>query len=227
MLWPAFISTDWTNDMPEQTSLAAQAQQSPPEQGEVCLACKRRIVAMSGLLLSRFPMSVALTLNVWSYLRRLKWADNNENGEMDAWHTATIAEVRRLITKDLRACDDKQVGIFEQYGIKPFLAPITRYGKRETVVVVARKGDEVIYYEDMDEGFNVSPISTDGFILEHWCNQDELGFALNTWVEGRGSRGKLRPSTSRDSSVLQERRESMILERLWLKETFSRKSRFL
>jgi len=140
---------------------------------------------------------------------------------MDAWHPATVDEVRRLITKDLRGCDDEQVSAFEQYTVKPFLAPITRYGKRETVVVVARKGDEVIYYEDIDEGFNVSPISTDGVIVEHWCNQDDLGSSLNTWVEGRGS-GKLGTSTSRDSSVLQERLESMILERLWIKETLSR-----
>jgi hypothetical protein len=49
----------------------------------------------------------------------------------------------------------------------------------ESVVVIARNGDQVIYYEDVEDGFNVSPISPDGRVLEHWCNQDELGFALN------------------------------------------------
>jgi hypothetical protein len=31
-------------------------------------------------------------------------------------------------------------------------------GQMETVVVVARKGDQAIYYEDVEDGFNVSPV---------------------------------------------------------------------
>jgi predicted esterase YcpF (UPF0227 family) len=69
-----------------------------------------------------------------------------------------------------------------------------RYGVNESVVVVARKGDEVIYYEDVEEGFNVSPISQEGRILEHWCSQDELRFALNAWIEGRGLHGRFGPA---------------------------------
>jgi len=181
-----------------------------------------RMVALKALMHSRFVLSASLIRNFWSHLRKLKWADNKEQGGMDAWHPATIDEVRRLIRKDLCDCDDEQVSVFEQFGVRPFLAPITRYGKRESVVVLARKGEEVIYYEDIDEGFNVSPISTDGVILEHWCNQDDLGSALNAWVEGRASGRKLRPLTSRDSSVLQERLEAMIMERLWLNESSNR-----
>ena len=64
----------------------------------------------------------------------------------------------------------------------------------ETVVVVARKGEEVIYWEDGEEGFNVSPIAQDGRILEHWCNQDELGHALNAWIDGRERSTKLGPA---------------------------------
>jgi hypothetical protein len=64
----------------------------------------------------------------------------------------------------------------------------------ETVIVVARKGKEVIYWEDVEEGFNLSPVAEDGRILEHWCNQDELGLALNAWVEGRTRWGKLGPA---------------------------------
>ena len=43
-----------------------------------------------------------------------------------------------------------------------------------SVVVVARKGDEIIDWEDFEEGSKVSPVATDGRVLEHWCNQDEL-----------------------------------------------------
>jgi hypothetical protein len=54
------------------------------------------------------------------------------------------------------------------------------------VVVVARKGDQVIYYEDGEDGFNVSLISPDGRVLEHWGNPEELRLAFNAWIEGRG-----------------------------------------
>jgi hypothetical protein len=47
---------------------------------------------------------------------------------------------------------------------------------------VARKGDEVMYFEDVEDGFNFSPISAEGKILEHWCNQDELQHALRRWT---------------------------------------------
>ena len=43
-----------------------------------------------------------------------------------------------------------------------------------------------MYWEDVEEGFNISPLTPDGRVLEHWCNQDDLGIALNHWIEGRG-----------------------------------------
>jgi hypothetical protein len=63
----------------------------------------------------------------------------------------------------------------------------------ESVVVVARRQDEVIYWEDVEESFNRSPVSTEGKILEHWCNQDELRFALNSWIEGRPTTVLIKP----------------------------------
>jgi hypothetical protein len=83
--------------------------------------------------------------------------------------------------------------MFGKYRVEAFSAPIVRYGQRESVVVVARNGDQAIYYEDVEDGFNVSPISPDGRVLEHWCKQDELRFALNAWIEGRGWCGRCGP----------------------------------
>ena len=40
-----------------------------------------------------------------------------------------------------------------------------------------------MYYEDVEEGFNFSAISRDAGILERWCNQDELRYALLRWQE--------------------------------------------
>jgi len=74
------------------------------------------------------------------------------------WKHATIKEVRDIVMADLRRCNADQIAAFRQYSVEPFLAPIERYGKEENVVVVARKSSEVIYWEDVEEGFNISVV---------------------------------------------------------------------
>jgi len=105
---------------------------------------------------------------------------------------ATVESVRKIIQDDLAECDDKQLEVFKRYAIEAYLAPIHRYGKMDKVVVVARNGNEVIYWEDVEEGFNVSPTDIDGRILDHWCNQDNLGFALNAWIAERKETSPIR-----------------------------------
>ena len=96
---------------------------------------------------------------------------------MDDWRPATVDEVKEIVASDLKACDAAQMAAFTKYRVEPFSAPLVRYGKMESVVVVARNGDQVIYWEDVEDGFNVSPISPEGRVTEHWCNQDELRFS--------------------------------------------------
>lgn len=104
---------------------------------------------------------------------------------MEEWRPATVEEVKNIVEEVLKECDAEQVAASNRYAVEPYVAPIIRYGKVESVVVIARRRDEAIYWEDVEEGFNVSPIGPDGRILEHWCNQDELRFALDAWIEGR------------------------------------------
>ena len=56
------------------------------------------------------------------------------------------------------------------------------HGKLEHVFIVARRGEEVMHFEDIDEGFNFSPIDAEGKMLQHWCNQYELTYALWHWM---------------------------------------------
>jgi len=107
---------------------------------------------------------------------------------------ASIEEVKKIIQEDLTECDDQQLAAFRQHSVEPYRTPIVRNGNLESVVVVARRGDEVIYWEDVEEGFNLSPEAGDGRILEHWCNQDELRYVLNAWIDGRKRSIKLGPA---------------------------------
>ena len=118
------------------------------------------------------------------------------NQAMNKWTPATVEAVRDIVERDLLRFDAAQREAFARYAVAPFAAPICRYGTLESVVVVARRGNEVIYWEDVEEGFNVSPIAPDSHVLEHWCNQDELGFALNQWIPGRTAPNKVAPANS-------------------------------
>jgi hypothetical protein len=113
---------------------------------------------------------------------------------MMEWKPATVGEVKLIVQHDLAECDVEQRETFRRYAVEPYFASIQRYGNLDNVVVVARKENEVMYWEDVEEGFNVSPLAEDGRILEHWCNQDALRFALNTWIEDRDGPPKLGPA---------------------------------
>jgi hypothetical protein len=99
-----------------------------------------------------------------------------------AWTPATIEEVKQLVEQDLQKCDTEQAAAFKRFYVEPYLAPIVRFGNVEQVVVVARKEGRVIYWEDVEEGFGVSTVGTDGHILEQDCSQNDLGLALDAWI---------------------------------------------
>ena len=100
---------------------------------------------------------------------------------MEPWEPISAAELDELVAHQLSECPPKLVAVFEAHRVPPFQAPILRNGRMEAVFVVARKGNEVMYFEDVEDGFNFSPLSPDGQILEHWCNQTELKYALQRW----------------------------------------------
>ncbi|MGC1647630.1 MAG: hypothetical protein WA741_17560 [Candidatus Sulfotelmatobacter sp.] len=61
------------------------------------------------------------------------------------WKPAGLDEVKNIVTAGLADCDEKQLAIFGRYAVEPYLAPILRYEEMDSAVVVARKGEEVIY----------------------------------------------------------------------------------
>jgi hypothetical protein len=67
------------------------------------------------------------------------------------WKPPSVEEVKKIVERELANCDREQLAIFGRYAVEPYLAPILRYGEMDNVVVVARKGEEVIYWEDVEE----------------------------------------------------------------------------
>jgi hypothetical protein len=98
------------------------------------------------------------------------------------WQPATVETVTQIVKEDLTKCNEQQTVLFRQYAVEPYQASILRFGKIEKAIVVARRGDEVIYWEDVEEGFCISPLGSDGQILESCSNQDDLVTAINYWL---------------------------------------------
>jgi hypothetical protein len=59
---------------------------------------------------------------------------------------------------------------------------LVRHGRDEPVFVVAIKEGEALYYEDIEEGFNLSPLSESGALRLHRFEQDALRHALYRWM---------------------------------------------
>lgn len=45
--------------------------------------------------------------------------------------------------------------------------------------VVGVMGSRVVWYNDIEDGFNVSTYSTPGVFDDYWCNQDELQHSID------------------------------------------------
>jgi len=127
---------------------------------------------------------------------------------VEKWQPTTVEEVKRTVEEDLRECDAEQRAAFKGYAVEPYVAPIVRYGKMESAVVVARRENEVIYWEDIEDGFNISPIGPDGQILEPWCNQDALGLALDAWIAGRRRAENFSPAVPNPSQGKTSRKDT-------------------
>ena len=97
---------------------------------------------------------------------------------MDTWQPISAEELDALIATQLADCSPEQRQFFERCKVARHLAKIDRLGATETVFVVARAGDLALYYEDVEEGFNISLLRLDGSIASPGHEQWELCSAL-------------------------------------------------
>ena len=98
------------------------------------------------------------------------------------WEPITKVELVTLIDSEIKKCTiTKYVEVFNKYKVEPYQVEIDRSGKIENVFVVAENGNEVMFYEDVEEGFNISSINENGIISEYSVNQDECWVAAKKW----------------------------------------------
>lgn len=118
---------------------------------------------------------------------------DSRSNDADAWTPIPLDELKQIVDKQLATCDRNERALFEAHRVPPFQIPIRRFGRIEDVFAVARFGARVLYYEDVEEGFELSTPDEHGTIPEQGCNQFELPMVLKqlldgddngTWVDG-------------------------------------------
>ena len=99
-----------------------------------------------------------------------------------SWTPCTRSELDALVERELSECSDLQRRLFEHTRIpleKWSQSPWGDQGGGFWAVAVI--GESVLWYNDIEEVFNVSRFSTRGVIpaSEYWCNQDSLNSVLS------------------------------------------------
>ena|SRR6266545_2368443 len=90
-------------------------------------------------------------------------------------------ELDQIIQRDLAACSDEQRAFFPVVAFQPIRWRQSPWGGQSGGFwAVAAHEDRVLWYNEIEQGFNVSRFTTWGTIPdnEYWCNQDPLQWAL-------------------------------------------------
>jgi hypothetical protein len=95
------------------------------------------------------------------------------------WIPITIEEVYDLILSTEKKLNGDLLSFWEMIRIYPEKWQEEKHGREGNGFwVVGLIGKRVIYYNDIEEGFNISSYKTYGNIDEYYCNQDELKCAI-------------------------------------------------
>ena len=97
------------------------------------------------------------------------------------WKPLSRDELKSTIARELAECSEEQRAYFKRVAFEPTKWSQSPYGDEGGGFwAVAADDNRVLWYNDIEDGFNVSTYTDWGTIPanEYWCNQDELKFAL-------------------------------------------------
>lgn len=98
-----------------------------------------------------------------------------------AFQSITADELHALIARELGQCPTQIRDFFAALAFDPVKWRQSPMGDESGGFwAVAATGDRVLWYNDIEDGFNVSRFVTRGEIPadEYWCNQDDLRMAI-------------------------------------------------
>jgi hypothetical protein len=117
---------------------------------------------------------------------------------MSSWSPISESDIWDLINRGWDKMSLPQRRLWEIIKIDPVKWHQNTYGALGGGFwVVAIFGTTVIWFNDIEHGFNRSSWTTPGTIDEYWCNQDELQWTiqhvLDQWRDGIPPGGRCSP----------------------------------
>ena len=97
---------------------------------------------------------------------------------MDSWQPISVDELELLVAKQLLGCTPDQQRAFADYRVPFFPVPIMRFGAVEHVLVVAKMPQGMLFFEDVEEGFQIAVPDEQGVIQDYSTDQFELKHVL-------------------------------------------------
>jgi hypothetical protein len=95
------------------------------------------------------------------------------------WEPITEAEIWEKLNASWKRMNLPQRRLWEVIRIDPVKWNQTPYGDESGGFwVVAILGNVVIWFNDIEDGFNRSKFTKPGIIDDYWCNQDELEWTI-------------------------------------------------
>lgn len=95
------------------------------------------------------------------------------------WKPISLAELNAIIDEDVEECTPEMRALYERVAVRAEKWARPPWGERGGGFwAIAVFEGRVLWYNDIERGFNVSPFSHWGEIGDYVCNQDELRWAL-------------------------------------------------
>lgn len=102
---------------------------------------------------------------------------------MASWKPINETEFSRLFDQQYDALDVGERKLFDRYRVRPWKAIIRRSASAgdEHVLVVAQTDSGVLYFDDVEYGFNISCVDESGRIVTPGGSQNSLKEAVEEW----------------------------------------------
>ena len=93
----------------------------------------------------------------------------------------SLEDLEALVLKDIVACSHDLRSFYTRVAVDPVKWQQCPWGRDGGFWALAIVGNRVLWYNDIEGGFNVSRFVNVGTIPgnEYWCNQDSLCLALH------------------------------------------------
>lgn len=97
------------------------------------------------------------------------------------------AELTAIVSEELNDCSPEERALFQRLRTPFRPTPIERFGKRTRVFVVAEDKGRVLFWDDVEEGFEWSVPDPDGVLREFGASQFDLRTVMRQLLDGAAS----------------------------------------